>query len=145
MAASAREGARRQAATPCPAVAREADRGQGRGDDGRRVPRRLEREGQTGARLDAPLPELAPGLHRGLRSARHGRGHGVTRQDRTRHATASRGILDADVVRAVLATAGSGPPGDWRGPARANQMVMMSFPWAWPSASWRMAAGASLS
>ena len=61
---------RRQAAPPRPVVARRAGRGQGHGDDGRRVPRRLERQGQTGTRLDAPLPELAPGLHRGLRPAR---------------------------------------------------------------------------
>ena len=47
-----------------------AGRGRGHGDDGRRVPRRLERQGQAGTRLDAPLPQLAPGFHRGLRPAR---------------------------------------------------------------------------
>ena len=57
-----------------PLLARAADRGQGRGDDGRRVARRLEREGQAGSRLDAALPELATGLPGQLRGSRpHGR------------------------------------------------------------------------
>ena len=62
VAARAGGRARRQAAPARPAVAGPADRGQGRGDDGRRLPRRLEREGQAGARLDAALPQLAAGL-----------------------------------------------------------------------------------
>jgi nucleoside-diphosphate-sugar epimerase len=34
---------------------------------GHRVARRLQRQGQARARLDAPLPQLAPRLHSGLR------------------------------------------------------------------------------
>ena len=56
--------------------------GEGAVHDGNRVPRRLEREGQAGARVDAALPELAAGLHRGLRPAGTAPGPGVTRQDR---------------------------------------------------------------
>ena len=44
-----------------------AVRRRSRGDDGNRVPRRLQREGQARARLDAALPELAPGLRGRLR------------------------------------------------------------------------------
>src|SRR5262249_38900704 len=67
-----------QAAPPRPAVARAADRWRRRGDDGNRVPRRLQRQGQRGARLDAPLPKLAAGLYRGLEPADAGQGEGVT-------------------------------------------------------------------
>ena len=56
VAARARGRAGRQAAPPRPGVAGPADRGQGPGDDGRRIPRRLERQGQAGARVDAALP-----------------------------------------------------------------------------------------
>ena len=61
------ERARRQAAPARPALARAAGRRRGRGDDGHRVARRLEREGQARARVDAALPELARGLRRRLR------------------------------------------------------------------------------
>ena len=71
------ERARRQAAPPRAALARAADRGRGPGDDDR-GPRRLERQGQARTRLDAPLPELAPGLRRRLRSAGTGQGRRVT-------------------------------------------------------------------
>ncbi len=58
-----------------------ADRGSGRGDDGRRVSRRLEREGQAGAWLDAALPQLAAGLRGRLRVSPSGPepGSGVSR------------------------------------------------------------------
>ncbi len=55
------------AAPSRPGLARAADRGRTRGHHRNRVPRRLEREGQAGARLDAALPELAAGLRRRLR------------------------------------------------------------------------------
>ena len=66
------EVARRQAAPPLPPLARAAVRGRGAGDDGNRVPRRLEREGQARARLGAALPELARGLRGRLRVDRPG-------------------------------------------------------------------------
>ena len=66
------EAARRQAAPPLPALARAAVRGRGSSGDGYRGPRRLEREGQARARLDAALPELAPGV-RGRLLATHRR------------------------------------------------------------------------
>ena len=53
---------RREAAAPRPALARPdlGGRSRRRADD--RDPRRLEREGEARARLDAPLPELAAGV-----------------------------------------------------------------------------------
>ena len=68
-AASARGRARRPAAPPHPRLAHPAHRGRRCGDGGNPVPRRIQRQGQAGAWLDAPLPELAPGLYRGLRPA----------------------------------------------------------------------------
>ena len=62
VAAGARRGPRRQAAAALPALARAAGRRRGGGDDGHRGARRVEREGQARARLDAALPELADGL-----------------------------------------------------------------------------------
>ena len=67
VAAGARGCARRQAAPPLSPLARAAVRGRSGGDDGNRVPRRLEREGQARAGLGAALPELAPGLRGRLR------------------------------------------------------------------------------
>ena len=49
----------------CRPVARPADRRQGRGRDGDGAARRLEREGEAGARLGAEASELAPGIPRG--------------------------------------------------------------------------------
>ena len=53
-----------------PRPARPAIRGSGAGRDGHRVPRRLQREGQARARLDAALPELARGLQGHVRADR---------------------------------------------------------------------------
>ena len=77
VAAGARGGARRQAAPPLSPLAGAAVRGRSGGDDGNRVPRRLEREGQARAGLGAALPELAPGLRGRLRVDRAG-GRGPT-------------------------------------------------------------------
>ena len=55
-----------------PALARAAVRRRGRGDDGDRGARRLEREGQARARLAAALPELARGLRGRLQVDRAG-------------------------------------------------------------------------
>jgi nucleoside-diphosphate-sugar epimerase len=51
---------------PLPALARAARRRRSRSDDGNRVPRRLERESEKPARLDAALPQLAARFPRGL-------------------------------------------------------------------------------
>ena len=66
-----REGRRGEAAPPGPATGRPAPRRGGRGRANDRDPRRLQREGQAGARLDAELPELARGLSGRVRDARH--------------------------------------------------------------------------
>ncbi len=58
---------RREAAAPRPALAGAARRGRGRRRPHDRDPRRLEREGQAGARLDASVPQLATGVRRDLR------------------------------------------------------------------------------
>ena len=79
VAARAGRRARRQAAPPRPAVARAAGRGPGHGDDGRRFPRRLEREGQAGTGLDAALSQLAAGLPGRLRARHPGTGQNLTR------------------------------------------------------------------
>ena len=50
-----------------PRLARPAVRGRGAGDDGDRVARRVERQGQARARLDAALPKLAARLRRPVR------------------------------------------------------------------------------
>jgi 2-alkyl-3-oxoalkanoate reductase len=67
VAAGVREGARRQAATPRPALAGAPVRGRGRGDDGNGVTRSVECQGQARARLDAALPDLARGLRSDVR------------------------------------------------------------------------------
>ena len=71
MAAGARGSPRRQAAPPLPRLARAAVRRRDRGDDGNRVPRRVEREGQARARVEAAASELAGGLRGRLRLTRH--------------------------------------------------------------------------
>src|SRR5919204_5550360 len=113
MAAGAREGARREAAAPVPPLARAAPRGRSRGHDGHRVPRGLERQGQARARLDASLPELAPGVRRRLRvggpaGGRHGAsGSPGRRADRDRAASMSgRAIGFLEGVSAVLTGGG---------------------------------------
>ena len=65
-------GAGRQAAAPLPGLAGPSVRRRGRGADGDRVARRVEREGEARAGLDAALPELARGLRGGLRRRRDG-------------------------------------------------------------------------
>src|SRR3954451_10301133 len=67
MAAVPGGGGRREAAPALPALPRADLRGRGSGGDGHGVTRRLEREGQAGARLDAQVCELAKGLRGGLR------------------------------------------------------------------------------
>jgi nucleoside-diphosphate-sugar epimerase len=62
VAARARGRPRRQATAPRPSLARAADRERRCGDAGNRVPRRLEREGQTRARVEAALPSRRQGL-----------------------------------------------------------------------------------
>ena len=61
VAPRARRGARREAAAAGAGLAREAVRRRGRRHDDDGAPRRVEREGEARARLDAPLPELAAG------------------------------------------------------------------------------------
>ena len=70
VAAGARERPRRRASAPLPALARAAVRRRSRRVDGHGVARRLQREGQARARLDAPLPQLARGLRGRLRLTR---------------------------------------------------------------------------
>jgi hypothetical protein len=67
-----RRGSSGQAAPAFPAPAHQAVRGRGAGRDGDRVPRRVEREGQARARLDAELSELANGLQGDVRAGRAG-------------------------------------------------------------------------
>ena len=78
VASGARGGARLQAATTLSPLARAAARGRIRGDDGNRVPRCLEREGQARAGVGAALPELARRLQGRLRVGRAG---GAARPD----------------------------------------------------------------
>src|SRR5581483_6804677 len=59
--------ARSQAAAPRPRVARPPGRGRARCADGHPGPRRLQRESEARARLDAALPQLAAGVLRRLR------------------------------------------------------------------------------
>ncbi len=77
MAAGARPGPRREAAAARPDLARAAGRRRGRGRDGYRRPRRLQREGEARARLDGALSELAHGIPRHLLVNRRGRPTGV--------------------------------------------------------------------
>ena len=67
MAARPRPGAGGQAAAPVPALAGAPVRRRRRGDDGHRVARRLERQGEARAGLAAALPELASGVRGGVR------------------------------------------------------------------------------
>ena len=75
VAAGASGSARHQAASSLPCLAREAVRGRTGGHAGNRGPRRLQREGQARARLDAALPELAAGVCRGVRAPAGSNGH----------------------------------------------------------------------
>ena len=75
VAARSRGRARSQAATTFPGLARAAVRGRDRRHARNHGPRRLQRQGQVRARLDAALPELAAGLRRGVREADCGAGN----------------------------------------------------------------------
>ena len=81
-------------------------------DDGNRGPRRLEREGQAGARLDPALPELAAGLRRGIWAR--------VRLSRCRLATLELG----DVVVAELEIRGRDDRVDLVGPAEADDRTV---------------------
>jgi hypothetical protein len=71
VATGACRGPRRQTAAAYAGLARTPDRRRSRGLDGYRSPRRLQRQGQTGTRLDPrALPQLATRLHRGVQPAR---------------------------------------------------------------------------
>ena len=67
VAPRARGDARRRAAPPLPRLARPALRRRSRGDDGHDDARRVEREGQARAGLDAALPELEDRVRRRVR------------------------------------------------------------------------------
>ena len=69
MAAGACTRARREAAAPGAGLAREAARRRDSRHARDRGTRGVEREGQARARLDAPLPDLAARLRRGLRES----------------------------------------------------------------------------
>ena len=65
-----------KAASPLPRLARTPVRRRRRSDDWNRRPRRLQRQGQARARLDAALPELAARLRRGVREPQRSDGQG---------------------------------------------------------------------
>ena len=98
VAAGAREVLGAKPPRHVPALARAAVRRRSRGLDGNGVPRRLEREGQARARLDAALSQLAGGLRGRLRLTprrRRGRcphgGHDRGRRPRRAHQLLVRG------------------------------------------------------
>ena len=72
LAAGPGRGRRRQAAPAGPGVAGPPARRRARRGPDDRGPRRLQRQGQTRARLDPDLPELAPGVPHRPRPARPG-------------------------------------------------------------------------
>jgi hypothetical protein len=99
MAARACENGWSEAAPAFPALRRPVLRGRGSGGHGDGVPRRLEREGETGARLDAAIPKLATGFRRSVWNTRR------------RAGIAQRGV-DPRLTRCRVCSAGSSIIGD---------------------------------
>ena len=98
VAACAGRRDRREAAAPRSTLARADRGGRGRRRPDDRDPRRLEREGEARARLDAPLPELAAGVPCRLQPGRR-----LVVELRQPHLVARRvAEADVDAVRLLL-------------------------------------------